>query len=109
VAAHTEGRQIILEKLIPLGRSMRFVATNTSLFHRTVLELCFGNYVANIFVTIETEFIPSFQKNELVFGGMGVVALYAITFHDYLMTALRIFRYNSLMALVADFVWVCIQ
>ncbi len=66
VAAHTESHQIIFQKMTSFGRSMRLVATDASLFHRTVLELRFGNSISNIFVTIKTEFIPCFQKNEFV-------------------------------------------
>jgi hypothetical protein len=109
VAAHTEGCQVIFQKILSFGRSMRFVAAHTSLLHRTMLELRFGNDITNIFVAIETEFIPSFQKNEFVFGGMGVVALYAIAPHDYLMDAFWILGHNPFMTLITDFVRVCIQ
>ncbi len=109
VAAHTEGRQVIFQKILSFGRSMRFVAGHTSLLHGTVLELRFGNGIANIFVAIETEFIPPFQKNELVFGGMGVVALDAIALHDDLMDTFGILRHNPFMTLITDFVWVRIQ
>jgi len=88
---------------------MRFVATDTSLLHRTVLELCFGNGITNIFVTIKAEFIPPFQKNELVLGGMRVVAFYAIAFHYYPMDAFWILRHNPFMALIADFVRIFVQ
>ena len=67
MTAHTESHQIIFQKMISFGRSMRIVATDTSFLHRTVLELCFGNGIANIFVTIKTEFVPCFQKDEFVF------------------------------------------
>jgi hypothetical protein len=109
MAAHTEGRQIIFQKMISFGRSMRIVATNTSLLHRTVLELCFGNSISNIFVAIKTEFIPCFQKDKLVSGGMGIMALYTIAFHDNFMTAFGVFRHNPLMTLIADFVWIIVQ
>ncbi len=46
---------------------MRLVATDASFLHRTVLELCFGDGIADIFVTIKTEFVSRFQKDEFVF------------------------------------------
>jgi hypothetical protein len=67
MAAHTEGRQIIFQKMTSFGRSMRLVTTDTSFLYGAVFELCFANGIANIFVAIKTEFIPCFEKNELVF------------------------------------------
>ena len=66
MAAHTEGRQIIFQKMISFRRSMRIVATDTSLLHRIVLELCFGHSIANLLVAAKTELIPCFQKGKLV-------------------------------------------
>jgi len=109
MAAHTEGRQIIFQKMNSFGRSMRIVATDTSLLHRTMLELCFGNSISNIFVAIKTEFVSCLQKDKFVSGGMGIMTLYTIAFHHNFMTALWIFRHDPFMTLIADFVRIFVQ
>jgi hypothetical protein len=67
MAAYTEGRQIIFQKMISFRRSMRFVATDTSLLYRTVFELRFGNNTSDILVAIKTELISGLQKDKFVF------------------------------------------
>jgi hypothetical protein len=109
VAAHTEGRQIIFQKTISLGRSMRLVATATSFPDRTVFELCFGDSIPNIFVAIKAEFVPRFQKDKLVPGGMRIMALYTIAFHHNFMTAPGILGDDPSMTLIADLVRIFIQ
>jgi hypothetical protein len=109
MTAHTEGRQVIFQKMIPFGRSMRIVTPDTSFFHRTVLELCFGNGIPDIFVAIKTEFIPCFQKDKFVLGGMGIMALYTIAFHYNFVAALGIFRHDPFMTFIADFVRIFAQ
>ena len=66
MAAHTEGHQIIFQKMISFGRSMRIVATDTSFLHRTVLKLCFGHSIANILMAIKTELIACLKENKLI-------------------------------------------
>jgi len=109
MAAHTEGRQIIFQKIISFRRSMWVVATDTSFLHRTVLESRFGNSISNILVAIKTEFVPCFQKDKFVSGGVGIVAFYTIAFHHNFMTAFGIFRHDPFMTLIADLVWILAQ
>ena len=109
MTAHTQGRQVIFQKMISLGRSVRLVTRDTSFFHRRVLELCFGNCIPNIFVAIKTEFIPCFQKDKFVSRGVGIVAFYTIAFHHNFMTAFGIFRHDPFMTLIADLVWILAQ
>ena len=109
MAAYTEGHQIIFQEIFSLPRGMGIMAVDTPFFHRVMPELCFGDRIANTFVTIKTKFVPRLQKDKFVSGGVGVMALYTIAFHDYFMTAFWIFRHDPFMAFVADSVWVLAQ
>jgi hypothetical protein len=109
MAARAKRYHIISQQIFSLGGGMRIVAVDAFFLNWIMLEFCFCNGLSYIFVAIETEFIPRFQKDKFVFGGMGIVALYTIAFHHHFMTAFRIFRHDPFMALVADFVRIFVQ
>ena len=67
MAAHAKGHQIIFQKMFSFGRGVWIVAVDAPLFDRVMLEFYLGHNTANILMTIETEFVPCFQKNKLVF------------------------------------------
>ncbi len=67
MAAHTEGPHIIFQKVSRFAGTMRFMAIDAPFLHWVMLELCLGHGIADILMTIETELIPRFQKNKLVF------------------------------------------
>ena len=85
------------------------MAVDTPFLDWTMLELCFGHSIANILMAVKTEFVPCFQKDKFVFGGMGVVAFYTIAIHHYFMAAFGILGYNSFVALIAYFVRIFVQ
>ena len=88
---------------------MGVMAVQASLFHWIMLEFHFDHSIPNILVAVKTEFVPPFEKDKFVSGGMGVVAFYAIAIHHYFMTTLGILGYNSFVALTAYFVRIFVQ
>ena len=109
MTAKTECYHIILEEMLGFGRGMGGMAVHASFFHRVMLEFGFGNGIANILMTLYAERIPFFEKDKFIIGGMGVVALHAVAFHNNFMSTFGILWYDPFMALRADFVGIFIQ
>jgi hypothetical protein len=104
MAARAESDHIIFQKIFRFGGTMWIMAVNTAFLYRIVLEFCFCNGLSNILVTIKTEIVPRFEKDELILRCVGIMAFYTIAFHHNFMTAFGILGYNSFMALIAYFV-----
>lgn len=49
-------------------------------------------FIADLFMTFNTELIPSFCENKFVIRGMGIVACYTLAFGYHLMGTERLFR-----------------
>jgi hypothetical protein len=92
-----------------LVRSVGIVAADASALGESLVLVRRGRLVLQVRVAVEAEVVTRLHKYKLIFRSMRVVALYAIAFHRYFMTAFRSLRYNPFMTLTADLVRVCIQ
>jgi hypothetical protein len=104
-----EGDQIAFQKVIRFGRCMGFMAVNASPFYGAMFEFHFGNGIADVLMTLDTESISWFKENKLIVGCVGIVAFNTIAFPHHVMNALWIFRQNSVMTLHADPVGVFVK
>ena len=109
MAAQAESDQIIFQKMLSSGGSVRIVTIDTSFLHWIMFEFRLGDGIPNILMAIEAEIITRFQEDKLIFRSMRVVAFYAIAFHHHSMTAFGTLGYDSFMTLVTDLVRVFAQ
>jgi hypothetical protein len=104
MAAHAERDQIIFQEVIRVRRSVRIMAVQASLFHRTMFKFDFSNCLADRLMAIEAEFVSGFYKNEFMIRGMGIVTFHALTFDDHFVGAPGLLGYHGLVAVVADLI-----
>jgi hypothetical protein len=109
MAAYTEGRQVVFQKIISLRGTMRIVTTDASLPHWRMFKLRLGYGIADILMAVKTEFVSRLQKNELILRGMGIVTSNTISLRRHFMNAFRVLGHNPFMALIADFVRILVQ
>jgi hypothetical protein len=109
MAAQAESDQIIFQKMLSSGGSVRIVTIDTSFLHRIMFEFRLDDSILNILMAIEAEIITRFQKNKLIFRSMRVVTFYAIAFYYHFMTAFGTLGDDSFMTLVTDLVGVFVQ
>ena len=64
----------------------------------------FRNCLADRLMATETEFVPSFYKNEFIIRRMGIVTFHTIAFEDNFMGAPGFLGYHCLVAVVADLI-----
>jgi hypothetical protein len=109
MTADAESHQIIFQEMNCFARSVWIMTVDASFLHRIMLKFYFRNGTGNILVTVKTEFIPRLKEREPIIGGVGVMAFYTIAFYNNLMTASRILRHDSFMALKTDLIRIFVQ
>jgi hypothetical protein len=98
MAIGAEAWHVALQEKRGFSRGMRIVTIQTSFFYRIMLESVSCDGPGNILVAAETEFVPALQQVVLILGGVGIMALHAISLHRDFMSALRLFGDDAAVA-----------
>jgi hypothetical protein len=102
VAIGTEFDDFFLQQELSLCGCVGEVAGDATIGYRFVLEFDLCSPVHKGFMAIRAELVPCLDKIELVAGGVGVMALHAVSFHSDLVRTAPILGEHRRVACKAD-------